>query len=677
MLSLYQLFVVSSLLAAPNTTDSTKTTIRFGIDQTYEPFEFVDNGKAKGFNVELIQAIGQSLNYPVKIVPDNWQSVRHKLENTNEINVAAYFENEQRKEQVSFSRPITLVYHSIFTRIDGPAIESIVDISAVHYKVGIQEGTIVEEYFDKLGFVDANQIVKYASEKDVIKKLISGEVDCAITSYLGTAYSTSHSDFKKIRSASDPLFITDYCFVVDKGNEALLNQLNWGIRLVKANGTYDKLYKKWLSPDSILEEYWNAYGVWVSGGLIFLLILVVVWVATLRTRLRIHIKQLDKEYSERERVIDAFKKSERLREKTAGFSAVMTLTLSADSYIKDIPEALHRMLGYAHNEIIDMPLKRYVLPEDYQYYRMASEELQKGTHDSYGLEMRFRTKANEILWLECECSLVNEQGTLSDSGYILLVRDVSPLRIANIKLKELTNELENFMYKTSHDIRGPIANVLGLTYLGKRVSAENDEVMTYFNLIEDSMGKLEHIFNDLKEVSFILREKIEITKVDPEKFVKDILASVFMKAEKDIKKSHIQISNCLFTSYLFTDKKLLKRALYQVLENVFEHNSYYDTEVWLILEEDSRDYIITVADNGVGVPYDIQSKVFEMFFKGSSTGNHVGMGLYLARKAVSRMYGSLTLFSKENEGTIVTMRFPKESFIQKMSVSDEIIAIRN
>ncbi len=216
--------------------------INYGIDKTYEPYEFLnEDGNVDGFNVEIIKAIGNELNWNVTIYPDDWKVIRKKLEETNELDVAAYFKSAEREGNILFSRPISLVYYSIFTRSERDPVEDLFSLSGK--KVAIQEATIVEEYFNQLGFLDLKELQTYSSESEAIDAVVRGDADCAITSFMTTNYKMEVENIDNIQSSSDPVFITEYCFVLNKKDSALLDSLNWGLRLVKASGEYDRLFQ--------------------------------------------------------------------------------------------------------------------------------------------------------------------------------------------------------------------------------------------------------------------------------------------------------------------------------------------------------------------------------------------------------------------------------------------------
>jgi signal transduction histidine kinase len=122
------------------------------------------------------------------------------------------------------------------------------------------------------------------------------------------------------------------------------------------------------------------------------------------------------------------------------------------------------------------------------------------------------------------------------------------------------------------------------------------------------------------------------------------------------------------SNFITSDRALLKRLFYQLIENAFEHNNYYDTELKIMFEKDNSSYYrIYFADNGIGIPDNIQNKVFEVFFKGKRSDINIGMGLYMAKKVVSRLGGELNLHSEIDNGTTIEVVLPVRQMTENIN----------
>lgn len=639
--------------------------IIYGIDKTYEPYEFLNkDGKADGFNVEIIKAIGEELNWDVKIDPDDWKNIRQKLEITNELDAAAYFKTAAREDTILFSRPISLAYYSIFTRSDKEPVEDLFSLSGK--KVAIQEVTIVEEYFDQLGFLDLKELQTYSSESEAIEAVVRGEADCAITSFMTTNYKMEVESIDNIQSSSDPVFITEYCFVVNKQNSTMIDSLNWGLRLVKASGEYDRLFQKWLTPK---KGWWsqNQDLVIMVLAIFFLLsILALVYIYSLRNLVKNKSQVIKREIQSRAEAEWELNESENLRKKMEVFTSVMLVETDLEHTITQAPKLFYSVLGFDQRDIHGINIHQLLKVNSVTKDKEIKSILMNKNFAYLDSEYEFKNSLNIPVWMDSSTSLLYDENKRI-KGFKQFFRDITPLKQANLNLKDLNAELANFMYKTSHDVRGPIANVLGLVNLGYMTS-QDKEVQSYFGLIEKSIQKLEHIFNDFKEVSFILHGDLNITTFELKELIDEVSNSVFLKRNKDIKKARIKVKIHADSKFITSDRALLKRLFYQLIENVFEHNTYYDTELKIIFDKDDSSYYkIYFADNGVGIPEDLQKKVFEVFFKGRRSDINIGMGLYMAKKVVSRLGGELNLHSELETGTTIEVILPTKQMVENLN----------
>ncbi len=639
--------------------------INYGIDKTYEPYEFLnEDGNVDGFNVEIIKAIGNELNWNVTIYPDDWKVIRKKLEETNELDVAAYFKSAEREGNILFSRPISLVYYSIFTRSERDPVEDLFSLSGK--KVAIQEATIVEEYFNQLGFLDLKELQTYSSESEAIDAVVRGDADCAITSFMTTNYKMEVENIDNIQSSSDPVFITEYCFVVNKKDSALLDSLNWGLRLVKASGEYDRLFQKWLTPK---KGWWSQnQEIAIMALIIFFLlaIMALIYIYSLQNLVKKKSQVIKKEIQNRTAKEWELIESENLRKEMEAFTSVMLVETDLEHNIISAPKLFYSILGFDEEDILGVNIHQLLQTKSVIKDKEIKNELMNKEFPYLDAEYEFKSSSNIPVWMDSSISILYDEKKRI-KGFKQFLRDVTPLQQANLNLKDLNAELANFMYKTSHDVRGPIANVLGLVNLGNMISKDK-EIQGYFGLIEKSVQKLEHIFNDFKEVSFILHGDLNITTFSLSELIEEVSKAVFLKRNKDIKRARINVKMLSDSNFITSDRALLKRLFYQLIENAFEHNNYYDTELKIMFEKDNSSYYrIYFADNGIGIPDNIQNKVFEVFFKGKRSDINIGMGLYMAKKVVSRLGGELNLHSEIDNGTTIEVVLPVRQMTENIN----------
>ncbi len=514
--------------------------------------------------------------------------------------------------------------------------------------------------------MDLKELQTYSSESEAIDAVVRGDADCAITSFMTTNYKMEVENIDNIQSSSDPVFITEYCFVVNKKDSALLDSLNWGLRLVKASGEYDRLFQKWLTPK---KGWWSQnQEIAIMALIIFFLlaIMALIYIYSLQNLVKKKSQVIKKEIQNRTAKEWELIESENLRKEMEAFTSVMLVETDLEHNIISAPKLFYSILGFDEEDILGVNIHQLLQTKSVIKDKEIKNELMNKEFPYLDAEYEFKSSSNIPVWMDSSISILYDEKKRI-KGFKQFLRDVTPLQQANLNLKDLNAELANFMYKTSHDVRGPIANVLGLVNLGNMISKDK-EIQGYFGLIEKSVQKLEHIFNDFKEVSFILHGDLNITTFSLSELIEEVSKAVFLKRNKDIKRARINVKMLSDSNFITSDRALLKRLFYQLIENAFEHNNYYDTELKIMFEKDNSSYYrIYFADNGIGIPDNIQNKVFEVFFKGKRSDINIGMGLYMAKKVVSRLGGELNLHSEIDNGTTIEVVLPVRQMTENIN----------
>lgn len=224
------------------------------------------------------------------------------------------------------------------------------------------------------------------------------------------------------------------------------------------------------------------------------------------------------------------------------------------------------------------------------------------------------------------------------------------------KLQEANHELKTFIYRASHDLRGPICSLRGLMSIAKNES-ELHELMKMINFMDDSASRLDSILIDLIE-TIELKDKLVLKEtIDFDKMIQEILDDYRQLPKFDQLQFLIRIDS---SPQFCTDRGILKSLLKNVLENSIKYHNYSRDYSFInisITKEDDG-VAISIKDNGTGIKQSMNNRVFEMFFRGSSLVEGSGLGLYLTKVAVEKLKGKIEVISEENSGTAVEIFIP-------------------
>jgi PAS domain S-box-containing protein len=232
------------------------------------------------------------------------------------------------------------------------------------------------------------------------------------------------------------------------------------------------------------------------------------------------------------------------------------------------------------------------------------------------------------------------------------------MAIQNITdLKEAVDELETFIYKSSHDLRSPISTILGLANLAIH-DVNHNTTDFYFKMVKKKAEELDFILSQLMETASIRKEEKTIHLIDFNEIIKEVKKSLaHMDGFHEIRfQEHIDTG-----LRFYSDKRLLNSILQNLLDNAIKYKQdRADAFVKIVVTTEEGVVKITVVDNGIGIMDQLQENVFNMFFRATEKAAGAGLGLYTVKYAVRKLGGHITLNSKQNEGTTFTVYLPNE-----------------
>jgi len=210
---------------------------------------------------------------------------------------------------------------------------------------------------------------------------------------------------------------------------------------------------------------------------------------------------------------------------------------------------------------------------------------------------------------------------------------------SNTQLVKSRSELDSFLYRTSHDIRGPIATLLGLTSLAK-LEATDSLMSTYLEKINVTADKLNEVISRLTNVSQINSQPLNVQDTDVFNTINEVVNEL---KEEDLNGVSFKLVGPP-PSYIKTDKILLKIILENLLHNSFKFSDSKERNSFVKLDiQQNGNLELIVTDNGVGIESEYKDKIFDLFFVASETERGSGIGLYQALLATQKLNGKIEL----------------------------------
>jgi len=220
---------------------------------------------------------------------------------------------------------------------------------------------------------------------------------------------------------------------------------------------------------------------------------------------------------------------------------------------------------------------------------------------------------------------------------------------------ELKNaELDTFVYKVSHDLRGPITSLLGL-YEIVQLDIKDKESLHYFSLYQSQIQRLHGILMDFISLTQIKEKKIEPVKIFFSEMVDECINAHKYYDNFDHINFDINIEDFEFNS----DKSTVNTILQNLIENAIKYaRNDVPPKVNIRITKNDDMLQIEVEDNGVGIKEEYQQRIFEMFFRANDKIQGSGLGLYILKNAVNKLKGNVEFTSEINQGSTFSVLIP-------------------
>lgn len=218
-----------------------------GTDATYAPFEFQNDKKEiVGFDVDVLTAVAAKGGFKVKFINTPWEGMFATLQQGDrDILSSAITITDERKQTMDFSDQYFEARQLIAVGKGVTSVKTFNDLK--DKKVAVQTGTTGDEVVQKLlGKTSAN-IKRFESMPLALKELENAGVDAAVGDNGVVVNYVKNNPQNGITTVEDTNSFKPeyYGFAVKKGNKELLDKVNAGIKAIKADGTYDSIYKKY------------------------------------------------------------------------------------------------------------------------------------------------------------------------------------------------------------------------------------------------------------------------------------------------------------------------------------------------------------------------------------------------------------------------------------------------
>lgn len=277
-------------------------------------------------------------------------------------------------------------------------------------------------------------------------------------------------------------------------------------------------------------------------------------------------------------------------------------------------------------------LKNQELETTLQKLQAAEEKLVEANSV---LETRIQERTRDLQHSEQQMKSINQQ-----------------LSHKNRELNKINNDLDNFVYTASHDLRSPVVNMEGLVLALKRLLSQSSTKSPdkLISMMEISINKLNRTIQDLTEITKAQRGLEEPAE---QVSVEHVLADLKPELQASLQEARPVFEEELqVTSFTYVPRNL-RSILYNLLTNALKYRSPDRPLRILIKTYVERGFVVlSVEDNGLGIREEHLPKLFTMFKRLHTHVEGTGIGLYIIKRIVENNGGTIEVVSEHNKGTL-------------------------
>ncbi|MFM6984696.1 MAG: PAS domain-containing protein [Chitinophagaceae bacterium] len=329
------------------------------------------------------------------------------------------------------------------------------------------------------------------------------------------------------------------------------------------------------------------------------------------------------------------------------------------------------MIGIEESDLDNFVFVDYVSPEFKDVITDRHTRRMKGEAVSTIFQYAGVRKDGTKRWFEARVTKIMENGKIA--GTQSAIRDITEEKASIDLLKaseaektkllnELTkryNELMQFNYIVSHNLRAPIANLLGLAEVFEMPALDDAEKLKIIGHIRYSIEKIDDLIQDL---NIILAARSDINSKKELVDFEEIIHSVKQTLEKQISETNTHINSHIEygAHKIFSIKSYIKSSIYNLVSNAIKYRSPERVPIIDIsISRDDDFYTIKVADNGTGIDLEKYGKeVFGLYKRFHLTVEGKGLGLNMTKAQIEALGGSIDILSAPDRGTTFIITIP-------------------
>jgi PAS domain S-box-containing protein len=346
------------------------------------------------------------------------------------------------------------------------------------------------------------------------------------------------------------------------------------------------------------------------------------------------------------------RKTEKLFTQLFENSPFAIVLLDEKGHVKHVNGGFETLFGFNDTELLGHSLNKFIVPEELQ---SEGDSINKSIATAQIVKLETVRQDREGKHLNVIVYGVPVNLDEKAIGIFGVYVDITHRKNVEEELKVRNAELDNFVYKVSHDLRAPLSSILGLVHLAA-LPDNTDNLDDYLKLIGTKIHDLDRFITDVLSHSKNLKMDVQLGPIDLNELIQNTFSSVSYLKGVDTIKLDVAVRGESF----YSDQWRLSEVLRNLISNSIR---YRDTTIPNSKIEVRAVVTSTVcnlqfSDNGIGIASRHLPKVFDMFFRANEKSEGSGLGLYIVKKAIEKLGGTIKMDSQMGIGTRYEILIP-------------------
>lgn len=352
---------------------------------------------------------------------------------------------------------------------------------------------------------------------------------------------------------------------------------------------------------------------------------------------------------QREAVV-AVKRTEKLFFQLFQNSPLAIVMLDEGGAVVRVNKGFEELFGYSQRELVGKGLNQFIVPEELEAEGNDLNSLISSERVIRQESFRFRKDRARLSVIIYGVPVRFEDHTIGIFGVYV---DITERKQVEEELKIRNAELDNFVYKVSHDLRAPLSSVLGLVNLAA-MPGNSDSLAEYFSMVGQKVNQLDHFISDVLSHSKNLKMEVKVAKINFGEVIEKTFSQLYYLKGVDKIKKEIAIH----AENFYSDPWRISEVFRNLISNAVKYRrlNIEIPAIHILIRSNSDFAEILFKDNGTGIDPKNLPHVFDMFYRASEQSAGSGLGLYIVKNAVEKLGGEITVESTLGAGTTFRLK---------------------